>query len=39
MGLMAWLSFDDPLRLPVGIVGGLLIGISSYLYIIRSGGW
>lgn len=38
-GLIAWLSFDDPLSAPAGFVAGILVGISSYLFIIRSGGW
>jgi hypothetical protein len=39
MGIISWATIDDPLSLPAGIVGGLLIGLSTYIYMLRSGGW
>jgi len=38
MGIICGLTID-PASAPVGIVFGLLIGVSSYIYVIRSGGW
>jgi len=39
MGVICWAALDTPLRLPAGVVVGIIIGISSYIHIIRSGGW
>jgi hypothetical protein len=39
MGLI-WVAADGDLaKIPIAIAAGLLMGISSYIFIIRSGGW
>jgi hypothetical protein len=39
VGLISLLHFGEFVLAAEGIVVGVLIGISSYLYVIRSGGW
>jgi hypothetical protein len=39
MGLFWWVSRGDIDRLPLAIVGGLIIGIVTYVSLIRRGSW
>jgi hypothetical protein len=39
MGFISWVSFDGPMRVPAGLVVGTMMGIATYVTIIRSGGW
>jgi hypothetical protein len=39
MGVISWVTLEDSLRVPAGIVVGSIIGVSSYVHVIRSGGW
>ena len=39
MAIILFVGTSDASSIPIGMLGGLIMGISSYVYMIRSGGW
>jgi hypothetical protein len=39
MAIISWFSFEDPAAVAAGLVVGAIMGISSFIYVVRTGGW